>query len=67
MKTDIFEILLDDDAKVITLAIIKSKGLAFKTYDMFKEIYKDNGTVIIKKSNRRLKIYSQEEFYSNGK
>jgi hypothetical protein len=65
MKTNIYEIILITNIEVTILAVVNSKGLAYKTLNLYKEIYKDN-TVEIKESRKKLKTINKTEYYSNG-
>ena len=65
MKTNIYEIILITESEATILAVVNSKGLAYKTLNLYKEIYKDD-IVDIKESRRKLKTITKTEYYLNG-
>jgi hypothetical protein len=65
MKTNIYEIILITESEVTILAVVNSKGLAYKTLNLYKEIYKDD-IVEVKESRRKLKTITKTEYYLNG-
>lgn len=56
-----YAILLVDETEVKELAIVSSKGLAYKTMQLYKDIYGDK--IEMKETKKRLKTIDKMTYY----